>query len=270
MHLGVRVSPILIGAAFAAFGQSPDPAELIRRSDEAEKANGQKAQQYAYREYKVTQSFDKNGKQTDRQTETWDAVGLEGSTYRKLIQRNDQPLPPKEQKKEDERLAKEATLRRKESPEQRRKRLFSFSYSLGSLPPGRFIKLFDLEFKGEEPTDGRPAYLVVATPKADARPESTNEKENLNYRIRIWIDRGDQIGSRRELEVITDTSRMQKGSIIEFACARDDTGVCLMKEVHIRFHLRFLKLANIRGDVIQTFTDYKRFQVDSQVVEAPK
>ena len=144
MRLIARLCLILAGVEPAAFGQHPDPAELLRRSDEAGKVNGEKSQQYAYREYKVTQEFDKNGKQTDRQTETWDVIGLEGSTYRKLIQRNDQPLPPKEQKKEDERLAKEAVLRRKENPEQRRKRLFSFSYSVGRLPTERLISLFDL------------------------------------------------------------------------------------------------------------------------------
>ena len=268
MRLVLRLYPILIGAPFAAFGQSPDPIELIRQSDKAEKDNNQKVLQYAFREYKVTQDFDKNGKQTDRHTETWDVVGLEGSIYRKLIQRHDQPLAPKEQKKEDERLAKETALRRKENPEQRRKRSLSFSYSLGSLPPERFIKLFDLQLQGEEAADGRTAYLIVATPKADARPENANEKENLNYRIRVWIDRDDRVGSRRELEVITDASRMQRGSLIEFTCARNDAGVCLINQIHIRYHLRFLKLANVRGDVAQTFSDYKRFQVDSRVVEA--
>jgi hypothetical protein len=267
MRLILRMYPILAGAALTSFGQSSDPAELIRQSDKAERTNSQRVLQYAFREHKVTQDFDKNGKQTDRQTQTWDVVGLQGSIYRKLIQRNDLPLSPKEQKREDERLAKETALRRKESPDERRKRLFSFSYSLGSLPPERFIELFDLELEGEEPADGRTAYLIVATPKAAARPENDNEKENLNYRIRIWIDRDDQIASRRELEVITDSSRMQKGSVIELGCARNDAGVCLIHQIHIRYHLRFLKLANIRGDVIQTFSDYRRFQVDSRFIE---
>ena len=118
--------------------------------------------------------------------------------------------------------------------------------------------------------DGRPAYLIAATPKLAARPENANEKENLNYRVRMWIDREDQIISRNELEVITDNSRMQKGTIIEWVCARNEAGVCLLREFHFRYHLRVLKLANVRADLTQTYSDYKRFQVDSRLVEAPK
>ena len=118
--------------------------------------------------------------------------------------------------------------------------------------------------------NGRPAYLIEATPKSAARPENANEKENLNYRTRTWIDREDQIASRGELEVITDNSRMQKGTILEWNCARNEAGVCLVKEFHFRFNLRFLKLAKVRGEVTQTYSDYKRFQVDSRLVEASK
>jgi len=37
--------------------------------------------------------------------------------------------------------------------------------------------------------------------------------------------------------------------------------------VPFRFNLRILKVGNMRGDIRSTFTDYRRFQVNSQVVE---
>ncbi len=83
--------------------------------------------------------MDKNGKETDRNTETWDVIGLEGSAYRKLIQRDDKTLVPKEQKKEDERLAKEIEQRRKgdagTAPESSSLLLLQRPRRPGSRPP---------------------------------------------------------------------------------------------------------------------------------------
>src|SRR5689334_1580333 len=127
----MRGSVLFVGilwGSIAGLAEERDAVEIARKSVEAVKANNAKMRQYAYREYKVTWDLDKNGKETDRRTETWEVIGLEGSAYRKLVQRDDKPLSSKEQKREDERLRKEAELRRKETPEERRRRLFSFSY----------------------------------------------------------------------------------------------------------------------------------------------
>jgi len=259
---------LLAVMAPAALAQ-PNAIDLFLLSAQAEKANSEKISEYTYREYKVTQEIDKDGKETDRQTETWDVIGLEGSTYRKLILRNDQPLEPKEQKREDERLAKETALRRKETPGQRQKRLlsFSFTYSVGRLEPERTVALFDLAFKGEEEVDGRAAYVIEGTPKPGARPANANEKENLNYRMKMWIDREDYARSRSESEVIGEHSRPQKGTVIELRNGRDETGTWLPKEFRFRFNLRILKVGSARGDIRLTYSDYRRFQVDSQVLE---
>ena len=266
----MRLALILAALGSAAFAQPtvPNAIELLRRSVQPEKINSEKARQYAYREYQVTQERDKNGKDTERKTETWDVIGLEGFTYRKLIQRNDQPLPFKEQKREDERLAKETALRKKETPEQRRKRLFSLTYSLHSLPPERMLELYDLQFKGTEEVEGRTAYVVEGMPKPGAHAADANEKEHLNYRTKVWIDSEDYVVARGEMEVIGEHSRMQKGSLIEARNFRHDVGVWLPKKVRFRFDVRFLKMVNVRGDMTSEYSDYRRFQVDSQLVEA--
>ena len=258
---------LLAVLAPAALAQ-PNAVDLFLLSAQAEKANSEKIREYTYREYKVTQELDKDGKETHRQSETWDVIGLEGSTYRKLILRNDQPLEPKEQKREDERLAKETALRRKETPEQRRKRLsLSFTYSVRRLEPERAVALVDFEFKGQEVVDGRAAYLIEGRPKPGTRPANANEKENLNYRTKMWIDREDHVISRSESEVFGEQSRAQKGTVIELRSARNEVGAWLPKEFRFRFNLRILKVGHARGDIRLTYSDYRRFQVDSRVVE---
>jgi hypothetical protein len=129
------------------------------------------------------------------------------------------------------------------------------------------VALFDLELKGEEKVDGRAGYVIEGVPKPGARPANANEKENLNYRMKVWIDREDRVRSGGESEVIGEHSRMQKGTVIEWRNARNEAGVWLPKEGRFRFNLRILKMGTVRGDIRLTYSDYRKFQVDSEVVE---
>ena len=69
----------------AARGSGADAVELGRKSVQAMAENRDKSRRYAFREYYVNRDFDKNGKETGRETQTWDVIGLEGSTYKKLV-----------------------------------------------------------------------------------------------------------------------------------------------------------------------------------------
>ena len=257
---------LLCSPAFAQSMVTPDPVALMRRSVAAEKANSAKAQQYTYRYYKVNIDFDKNGKESERRSETWDIIGLEGSTYRKLVMRNDKPLPPKEKKREDDRQQKEAERRRKETPEERRNRTLSFSYSF-YFPYARAADIYDLRYAGEEAVEGRPAYVVEGSPKPGFHPANDSEKESLNYRFKIWLDREDLVSSRIELEVIGDHSRMQKGSIVYGLDWRNEDGVWLSKVVTFKYTAKFFKMLTARGEMTGTYTDYKKFQVDSRILD---
>ena len=90
--------------------QRPTIDELLKKSGAANDANGPKARQYLYREYTVTTELNEKGEPSNRHTETWEAIGLEGSEYRRLIQRDDKALTAKEQKQEDEKLRANRTM----------------------------------------------------------------------------------------------------------------------------------------------------------------
>src|SRR5262249_27260187 len=155
---------------------------MLRRGNEQSIQNEPKTHEYVYRERVVTDEFNEKGEPRNHHTETWEAIGLEGSEYRKLIQRDDMPLSTKEQKKEDERLRKETEKRRKEkrlgikNPLQR---TYSFGYSRGDE------RFFDFRNRGEELIGDRPAYVLEGTPKANQRPTNTHEKQLLLSRVKL-------------------------------------------------------------------------------------
>lgn len=251
------LAPILVSA------DTPDVLDLSRRSMQAMEANRPKARQYAYREYKVSVEHDKNGKETDRETQTWDIIGLEGSTFRKLILRNDKALSPKEQKHEDERMEKERRIRQQENADQRKRRLMSLSYSF-FFPYHRLVDIYDLKITGEEDVNARHAYVVLATPKVGFQPKTDDEKESTNYTFKLWMAETDGFPIRMEAEVTGEHSRMQKGSRFRMDFLRIDDA-WLPRELTVHYYARFMKLLSGRGLTTQTYSDHHKFQVDSKI-----
>src|SRR5207249_3658804 len=105
----------------------------------------------------------------------------------------------KDQKREEERLQKEAERRRKETPEQRKNRIFSLHYSF-ALPYDKLVDIYDLRYLGEKETDGRKAIVIEATPKPDFHPATDDEKESLNYKFVLWLDPVDYFPGRIDAE----------------------------------------------------------------------
>jgi hypothetical protein len=138
---------------------------------------------------------------------------------------------------------------------------------MGSLPPERTADLYNFEFKGKESVDGRDTYVVEGLPKPGMRPANDNEKENLNFRVKMWIDAEDNVEARGELLAIGEHSRMQKGSLIESRSTRNESGVWLTQEIRIRVNIRFLKMFSVHLDTTDTFSNYRKFQVESRVVD---
>jgi hypothetical protein len=78
----MRLHRLLFLLALAPHAAAADIDELVRRTMRAVQENRVKSRQYAYREYKVTVQHDKIGKETERQTETSEIIGLEGASYK--------------------------------------------------------------------------------------------------------------------------------------------------------------------------------------------
>ena len=260
MRIGVLIA-LLVSAASA----NDDPAVILQRSIQAVKENSAKARNYAYRERRVVTDIDSKGKPGDQESETWDVIALEGSTYRKLVARDDRPLSAKEQKKEDERLRKETERRRKENLEQRRRRLFSYEYHY-QIPYSKLGDIYDLRMLPEEQAGGRRTWVLEGVPKLDFKPQTADEKEAVNFRLTLWLDQVEFLPVRIGLEVIGDHSRLSKGSTSQIDLAKINDDAWLVQRTSIRFAMRPFRVLTLRGEQVTTFSKFQKFQVDSKLV----
>src|SRR5574342_215751 len=109
--------------AIALLAASQDANAIVRRSLRADDANWERARNYTFLQRVEERSLDGNGRVKSREIKTWDVTLLEGTPFRRLVERDDKPLSPKEERKEQERLRKSLEERRKETPGAQARRL---------------------------------------------------------------------------------------------------------------------------------------------------
>src|SRR5262252_7264278 len=105
------LSPLIAQDAIAPplhtdFPPTNDPKEIVRRSVEIDHRTLELARNYTCQQREVEKHLDSHGAVKSVDIKTWDITVLYGEPYSRLIQKNDQPLSEKEEKKEEEKMDK--------------------------------------------------------------------------------------------------------------------------------------------------------------------
>jgi hypothetical protein len=264
----------------SAFLLAQEAREIVLRSVKLDSDNYRIARNYTFVERNETRQLDGQGRLKERRVLTHDVTLLEGLPYLRLIARNDQPLPPAEEKKEREKLRKSIAERQKETPDQRAKRLADWEKKRREdrEPLLEIPDAFDLRIAGEERVDGKDAWIIDATPRPGYRGRSRLARLFPKFKGRLWIDKQDYIWVKVDCEALDNISfglflaRLQKGARMTFEQTRVNDEVWLPKRVTIELAARVLLLKNIRAQVEVSYKDYRKFQSDSRLVgfDAPK
>jgi len=248
--------------------------EIVRRAVDRDQQNRADARNYTYLQRQDVRELDHAGQVKSRRIETWDITLLDGSPYRRLVARNDRPLSPEEQKTEDERLRFSEDQRRKESSEARARRLAEWQRRLDRQHDAvkELPDAFEFRRLPDEQLNGRPVYRIDGTPRPGFKPKSQIAAIFPKVKMRMWIDKADYEGAHVEMDVLDTISfggfvlRLSKGSRMVIDQTRVSDGVWLPRQFSINAAARILLLKGLNRELDFTFSDYKKFQVDSHVV----
>jgi hypothetical protein len=265
-----RLLCIFIPAAIFA----QDPVEIVRRAAELDRRDTEISRNYTYLQRQEQRELDTGGKVKRTQSETFDVTLLEGSPYRRLVAKEDHPLPPKEQLKEEEKLKRSIADRRKETKEQRELRIADWKRKQERQrePIKELPDAFDFKLHGEEALNGGVAYVIDATPKPGYQPKSSATAFFPKVKLRLWIDKKDYQWVRLDLETLDTITfggvlvRMAKGSHLMVENEHVNQEVWLPKRAVLHGSVRIALVKVLRGEIIFTFSDYKKFQTDSRLV----
>ena len=236
----LRMVLLAVASTAALFGQV-DAREIIRNAVAADERNWRIARNYTFLERVELRRLDAQGRVKLSEVQTYDVTLPEGTPYRQLVQRDDRPLPPTEEKKEQESLAKSIAERRQETATERAKRLFVYERrpdwqreAWHELP-----EAFEFRLAGEGTLDGHSVFIIDAVPRQGYQPQSRTARLFHSLHGRFWVDQQDHQIVKVEAEVIDTISvglflvRVAKGSraILELTC--DSDGVWLPDRLHV-------------------------------------
>jgi hypothetical protein len=192
---------------------------------------------------------------------------------RKLIAKNDKPLPEGDARKEDEKVQKIIDKRQNESDNDRKKRV---EKAEKQREEGRqFVKeiaeAYNFSYAGIEMFEGRETYVIDADPRPGYEPHVKDAKFLPKFRFRVWIDKVERQWVKVDIQCIDTVSvglflaRVHKGSNIQIEQTHVNDEVWLPKHVALKLDARVLlfKGLNIAEDV--TYRDYKKFRTGTKI-----
>jgi hypothetical protein len=219
--------------------------------------------------------FDSAGKIKSTERSAWETVMLDGEPYRRMLERNGQPLPPSEQQKQQEKLDKSTARLTRETPEEKQRRLAD--YETRRRKEREFLReipdAYDLRVEREAQVDGHDAWVIAGTPKPGYRPRGGDARALLKIRGKIWVDKSNYQWIRLEAET-TETiafglflARLNPGAKLVFEQTRVADELWLPKRLFMQGAGRVGLIKKIAMDQEIDWSDYRRFQVDSKIVQ---
>jgi hypothetical protein len=251
-----------------------DAREIVRRSVNLGDQNLKAAQNYTFRERNAARTLDGSGNVTKTEIDTYDVTLIDGSPYKRLIARNDKPLPEKDERREKDKLRKIADQRRKETPSQRENRIAEYNRKREQqrAMAREILDAFDFRLANPERLDGRDQYVIEAVPRPDYRPHNRNTAFFPKVRGKLWIDRQDYHWTKIDAEVIDTIAfgaflvRLSKGSHLEAEQVRVNDEVWLPRRLVAEASARLALVKKFRGRLEITYDEYRKFQTDSRIV----
>jgi hypothetical protein len=233
-----------------------DAGQIARQSVAATERSWQARDHYTYTERDEDRRLDSLGQLKSKNADVTKMTLVNGVRFEQLIEHNGQPPSATEQRKSDEDLDKlkhetaaEQTARLRKSQENRALLL-------------DVLEAFDFHVVGQEAVDGRPAYVLQATPHPGYLGHGKYAKIFNKVEGKLWIDKQDFGCIKIDGEVTQSFSiglfvaRVGRGSHIILEQMSVGDAVWMPKRVEVRASARILFLKSLDMDRILNYSDY--------------
>jgi hypothetical protein len=246
---------------------------LVRQSAEKDIENDRAQRNYTYIQREEEQKLNGDGRVQTTETRTFEIMVLFEEPVRKLIAKDDKPLPAKDAAKEEEKIQKIIDERKQEDEGKRRKRLEKQAKDADEARQfvNEIADAYDFRQIGMEPLNGREAYVIDGEPRPGYEPKRKEAKFLPKFRFRAWIDKASSQWVKLDIQCIDTVSvglflvRIHKGSNIQIEQTQVNDEVWLPKHVFLKLDARIalFKGINMQEDV--TYRDYRKFHTETKI-----
>jgi hypothetical protein len=215
-----------------------DLKSLVKQSVDNYNRDWREAMSWAYTQTDVTRADD------GKQISVSEVVPLDGTPYERMISKNGEPLEKSEQRKENHKYEKTVKERGGETSAERQERIQKYEKSRAFV--NEVPDAYDFKLLGEEPVNGRPAWVVELKPSTNFVPESPHAALLRHIEGKLWIDKQDTQWAKAEARVIDAISfgfilaRIGPGAHIDLDQTRISDHLWLPKQITINGFARVL------------------------------
>jgi hypothetical protein len=268
----VQAILVVLAASSALFaqtgGSSPDKPQshasaldarqIVELSVAATERNWHARNHYTYIERDEDRRLDSRGLVKSEDSKVSRMSLVNGVRFERLVEHNRRPPSAEEQRRSGEDLDK----LKNETPGEQSVRLRKEEGNRSFLRD--VLEAFDFQLIGEEIAEGRPAYVLQATPHPGYHAHGKYGKMFSKVEGKLWVDKQDFGWIKVDGEVTQAFSmgffvaRVQRGShiILDEMCVGED--VWVPQRIEVRASARILFLKSLDIDRILTYSDYDR------------
>lgn len=270
MNSTILVFTVLGCVHLADAAAAPDTKEIVKRAIGRELENHRNLANYTWQTRSVTAI-----KGSDTKSKTYENFNIDGTSYRKLIERDNQPLPEADARDEQAKMDREIRKRRAESPSQRARRVAEQQKEReeGIRFRNDVLQAFDFALEGEENIGNFKAWRIRADQRAAFKPSSRDGRHLNKVKGRIWVDQGSGEWLKFEMET---TDKITWGAFIASVAPGSRIVAQQMRVNDELWHPQWIKVvANARAlwkhwdaTIDVAYQNFRKFQTDSKLIAA--
>ena len=242
-------------------------AERNQRTAEAVEKN------YLYHSTQIASESDGHGGIKKTETREYDVFWIAGVPVRRLVKRNGKELSPDEQKKESEKIDKEAEKAREKRDRADAEGKESDPRGHDEVTVSRILELGSFSNPRRVKLGGRDTIMVDYTGDPKAKTRNRNEEVIRDVVGTVWVDEQDRVLIRAEGHFIDNFKvgggllvNIQKGTSFSLEMKKVNDEVWLPAVLTGRGSMRALLFFSFNGDGRIVNSDYRRFKTTSTIV----
>jgi hypothetical protein len=251
------------------YSNASEVRQIVESSIAATERSWQARLQYTYMERDEDRRLDSEGRVKSEEVDVSRMILVNGVPLEQLLERNGQPPPAAEERKEKETVDK---LKR-EATEQRAERIRNEAEETTSLLR-EIPKAFDFKLVGEEVFNGRPAYILQAVPHPGYQAQGKYGKMFSKLEGKLWVDKQDLGWIKADGHVIQPFSiglflaRVLRGSHITMEQTRVDGGIWMPEQIEIRAAAKIFFIKSLVIDRVLSYSEYRLAEAAAPTTES--
>jgi len=240
----------------------PNTGGIVARSIAATDRSWKSRSHYLYIERDEDRRLYPSGQVKSQDVEVSTTILVSGVPFEQLLEHNGLPPSSIERRKQNDQLSKLKSETGEERAAALRRDEEDSTSLIQELP-----RAFDFQQIGEELVNGRPAYVLQATPHPGYHAHGKYGEMFSKVKGKLWVDKEDFGWVKADGQVIQPFSiglflaRVLPGSHITMEQVRIGDGIWMPKHVEVRAAARIFFIKNLIIDKIMTYSGYQPAQV---------